>query len=508
MRVGYYVNLIFIVICALGSLTAYGYYKNNKDQDLRNQQEKFTALTKQNTQDLSRQIKIKEDLLRTISDFFQASESVSEKEFTLFTFSMIQQHGLVDICLIKPSDEYYFSVKNIDTEINHCEKFDLLEKNKVLLETRPLLMLADYIELKAEAGYFAAIIVPIDFLISSEQNYLSQYEQYLMLFQRTDAHTYLYNLNTDILSVNEIPLFSSAEHQIQTTLNTYGDVEFIYLSALPEGNINQESENNRFLISILIVISSLLIAFIIRTLLVQKDTIQKIVNHRTEELSQFAYRTSHDLKSPLTTIKRLAEYAEKDIKQENQTEAINNIQKVRYQANKLEQLVKDILDLARADLTQTNPIEEIDFHQLIDEIRDKYASLIEQYDVEILLTANKSIRAYCESTRLKQILENIISNAVKYSDPAKNLRLVEIEVITRPDFITIKVSDNGLGIHDKNIHDIYDHFTRYHPEAAMGTGMGLTITKRHIDKMGGVISVSSDDNKTQFTIKLPNWSPK
>tara|TARA_R110002072_G_scaffold50843_1_gene136482 strand:- start:8594 stop:10783 length:2190 start_codon:yes stop_codon:yes gene_type:complete len=256
-----------------------------------------------------------------------------------------------------------------------------------------------------------------------------------------------------------------------------------------------------------ILVSGVLAAFICAFIcwllqqFIKKNNELKISN---DALQQFSYRTSHDLKSPLTTIKGLAKFIKMDIESGNLEEALDNTNKIANQAIKLENLVTNILELAKAELLESNNVEVIDLAVLIEEILEQHAQIIKETSVKVSYDIDSSFLFASEKTRVNQILENIIVNGIKYSDPTKTDKFVKIKASSVDGRYSISVEDNGLGILEKDVDKIFTIFTRLHPKAVDGSGMGLYIVKRHVDKLKGEIKVSTTNNKTSFEIKLPN----
>ncbi len=108
-----------------------------------------------------------------------------------------------------------------------------------------------------------------------------------------------------------------------------------------------------------------------------------------------------------------------------------------------------------------------------------------------------------ESVRIKQIIYNLVSNGVKYSNSNRAKPFVSISVSGDENEVLIEVKDNGLGI-EKQFHDqVFKEFTRFIPKVAEGSGVGMAIVKRHVDALGGTIDFSSSDEGTHFWVKLP-----
>jgi len=221
-----------------------------------------------------------------------------------------------------------------------------------------------------------------------------------------------------------------------------------------------------------------------------------------EELSQFSYRTSHDLKAPLITVRGLAEVISEDIKDQEYNEAEKNAHLIIRHVLKLEKLIVDILELAKADLEITD-VEDVNIGDVILDIQEKLRSIYIDYDVRIKTELDESIRFLVSKIRLTQVLENLISNGIKYCDDSKPDRFVKISTIRDGTKKLCIVEDNGIGIPDEFTDRVFSMFQRFHPTIAYGSGLGMYIIKKHIDKMDGTISFTSSENGTRFLIEFP-----
>ena len=239
------------------------------------------------------------------------------------------------------------------------------------------------------------------------------------------------------------------------------------------------------------------------------DSLEEQVRSRTaslvqanEELAQFSYRASHDLKAPLSSSKGLAQIIIQDIDAGDLAEAKHNASKITEQMEKLEILVVDILDLARADLLQTD-ITAVPVAEVISEIERRYAEQIERKNIDFIFEDSGETVLNTSRMRLVQMLENLISNSIKYCSPTEANRLTLVRTAQTNDSIKLTVEDNGIGIPLDQHEKVFDLFKRFHPTVANGSGLGLFIVKKHADKLGGKIEFTRLKQGTRFTITLP-----
>jgi signal transduction histidine kinase len=234
----------------------------------------------------------------------------------------------------------------------------------------------------------------------------------------------------------------------------------------------------------------------------ERRAIQKTLMNRNEELQQFAYRTSHDLKAPLRSIAGLARFILEDNQAGNTEEVGTNIQKILSLSEKLLAFVMDILNLTRADygVAETRPWE---IKEAIASVQEKLGPLAEQDGVEFRFLLEHEQIPVGDPIRYSQILENLVSNAIKYRDEGKHPCFVEIRSKTEGGQFILQVRDNGLGIPSERRPEVFQMFKRFHKNSVDGSGLGLYLVKKLVDASGGGIDLDSGPEGTCFTVRLP-----
>lgn len=234
--------------------------------------------------------------------------------------------------------------------------------------------------------------------------------------------------------------------------------------------------------------------------------LESLVEQRTlsltranDELAQFAYRSSHDLKAPLTSTKRLAQFIVQDIENNQLDIAIGDAKKIIGQMTQLEELVIGILSLTEAEFIDEEQ-QEVDFDLLLTELRTTVSELLLLNNCTLEEKVLMSSCMLTEKIRLLQILENLVANAIKYCDPKKARCFVRVEIIEQLDTYVMTVEDNGLGIPSSRKGEVFQMFKRFHPKVSAGSGLGLAIVKKHIDFMHATISMSTSPAGTIFTM--------
>ncbi len=231
------------------------------------------------------------------------------------------------------------------------------------------------------------------------------------------------------------------------------------------------------------------------------EKLNRDLSASNNELSQFSYRTSHDLKAPLITVRGLAQVIEEDIESGAYEEARQNAGKIVRHVGKLERLISDILNLAKAELVVSSD-ERLDLEEIITGIRERMEATYIDNDVKIEVEIDDAVEFHLSKVRVSQILENLVSNAVKYCDPEKPDRYVRISTRRTGSKKLCIVEDNGVGIPEDFKGRVFGMFQRFHPHISYGSGLGLYIIKKHIDKMGGQISFESSENGTTFSLEF------
>jgi signal transduction histidine kinase len=217
--------------------------------------------------------------------------------------------------------------------------------------------------------------------------------------------------------------------------------------------------------------------------LIEKNTeLQKI----NGELDQFVYSVSHDLRSPLLSIKGLLSLL--DISLENEVLVKQYLGLIGTSVNRLDETIIEILDYSKNSRTDL-VLDELDLYDLISEIyQDLFHVSETQIDFKIDFIGAHTV--FLDKFRISTVLKNFISNAIKYRNRNLTNPLVHVSVINSDKGIEIKIVDNGEGISEDNQKKVFDMFFRA-SSSSFGTGIGLYICQEITAKMGGEIKLSS-----------------
>ena len=226
---------------------------------------------------------------------------------------------------------------------------------------------------------------------------------------------------------------------------------------------------------------------------------------KNAELERFTYTVSHDLRSPLVTIKGFLGYMEKSASQGNMESFRRDMHRVSAAADRMDNLLKDVLELSRIGRL-TNTYQEIPFEELTQEALEIVHGRIQQHGISVQIQPGLPA-VYGDKPRLMEVMQNLLDNAAKYigdqETPIIKIGMNGYDESENPVFF---VSDNGLGIDPKFHNRIFGMFDKLDP-ASEGTGIGLALVKRIIEVHGGRIWVESEAGQgSTFYFTLPRAS--
>lgn len=225
------------------------------------------------------------------------------------------------------------------------------------------------------------------------------------------------------------------------------------------------------------------------------------IKGKTEELEEFAYRTSHDLRSPLKSISGMADCIAEAINEQDNSTALKNAVNIGNLSKKLITLIEDILTLTKVD-TANEPTGEFDFATFETVVREKFKAEIAESKIKIDFNLMHQKSLVVQPTRLTQILDNLIGNAVKYTDKSKTESYLKIRTFNDTHKFFIQIEDNGLGIPAERQPEVFGMFKRFHSSIIPGSGLGLYLVKKQIGKLAAQINFDSSSAGTTFYLEF------
>jgi signal transduction histidine kinase len=237
----------------------------------------------------------------------------------------------------------------------------------------------------------------------------------------------------------------------------------------------------------------------------RRDLIERL-EAMNAEIERFTYTAFHDLRAPLVTIKGFLGALKNNLEANQPDQLQKDLQRIEAAADKMDDILSDLLKLARVGRV-IQPPEEVDMVQLAQETLQSLDADLRAAGITVILSPDLPT-VFGERTRLQEVLENLIENAVKFSSGQAN-PLIEIGTRLQEGEQIIFVKDNGQGIDPRYHNRIFNLFEKLDPAKA-GTGIGLTITKRIIEVHGGRIWVESagPGRGSTFAFTLPDRRPR
>ncbi|MDO6471647.1 PAS domain S-box protein [Maribacter sp. 1_MG-2023] len=222
------------------------------------------------------------------------------------------------------------------------------------------------------------------------------------------------------------------------------------------------------------------------------------------ELDSFVYSASHELRAPLTSVLGLIQL----IQIENiDPKLFQHLNMMKKSIERLDDFIKDIIEYSRNKHLAIK-LDSINFSTLIEHSLESLWYLENTHKINIQVSVNDKIEFVSDSKRISIILNNFISNAIKYHDVSNNDAVIWIQVKTNKKEAVLIIKDNGVGIENDQLEKIFEMFYRVSSKV-MGSGIGLFIVKEVLSKLNGTIDVKSKIGEgSTFTLKIPNESGK
>lgn len=334
-------------------------------------------------------------------------------------------------------------------------------------------------------------------------------------------HTFLH-LGEKIMSLNASRIIQKAhrEHLILLIISDITEIRTLL--------IEKESREKEFLLKEM------------RERKAEKIRLEKAVQERTRELKKanellalknfslekmnteleaFSYVASHDLQEPLRKIQTFASIINAKETQNLSANGIKYFQLMQTAAGRMQQLIRDLLVFSKISADERK-FEAVDMGLIIDEIKQEFEeSIAEKHAV---IEVNEICKVRSIHFQFRQLMHNLISNALKFSNPdvpphivitSKNHKAGKLNKINlQPDkeYCHINITDNGIGFKKQFSKKIFEVFQRLHErEKYSGTGIGLAIVKKIVDNHNGIIMATSEVNKgTSFDIYIPSMQIK
>ncbi len=222
--------------------------------------------------------------------------------------------------------------------------------------------------------------------------------------------------------------------------------------------------------------------------LTQRKKLEMELKKINEDLQNFTFTVSHDLKEPLRNISSLATYLKRDYEDKLDEMGVEFLGMLVTSVGTMSQLVDDLLTLSRVGRKNLD-FSFVDLNTLIDDVRTDIEKLVTERNADIVY---KDLpKAMVQKTWMKQVFQNLITNAIKFNKTERPT--IEITCEDHDFYLEFRVKDNGIGIPPEYHDRIFKLFEQLHPrEEYGGTGAGLAIVKKIINEHKGDIWIESE----------------
>ena len=247
-----------------------------------------------------------------------------------------------------------------------------------------------------------------------------------------------------------------------------------------------------------------------------KENLEDKVNERTndlmrlnerliaqnQQLEQYAYITSHNLRSPIAQIKGLIQVLPKENKFDDLTN--ETLHRIHMSVENLEKVFADLSDILKVEKSMQQPWQNVDLFTKISNVLDALKTSINEKGITVVMPAQQNVTIKALKPYIYSVIHNIIENAVKYADMNKERRLIKIVCSESPKHHVVSITDNGIGIDMEiasgKIFSMYQRFNNTHP----GQGFGLFLVKSQMNAMQGKVELESILGQgTTFNLYFP-----
>jgi PAS domain S-box-containing protein len=221
-----------------------------------------------------------------------------------------------------------------------------------------------------------------------------------------------------------------------------------------------------------------------------------------EQMEAFSYTVAHDLRAPLRAMQGFAHALMDDYRSKLGGEAVDYLSRIMRSAERMDALIQDLLEYSRLSGTELS-FRPVPVAELVQSVLERHSEEIRQASAEVEVNLeNVAVKAH--PATLENAVANLVSNALKFSRPGVPAK-IRIYVIDRGTWVQICVQDNGIGIAPEHHGRIFRVFERLHGQQSIpGTGIGLAIVKKGVERMGGRVGVESEPGEGSiFWIELP-----
>lgn len=241
-----------------------------------------------------------------------------------------------------------------------------------------------------------------------------------------------------------------------------------------------------------------------RARLITEDA-RRVAEEANFAKSRFLANMSHELRTPLNAVIGYAELVAEDAVDAGVPQLVPDLERVRGAGEHLLRLINDLLDIAKIEAGRTDlQVEPVSIPDLVRDVKDTIRPLaVNRANQFVVRVSPRVDRLRTDATRLRQLLENLLSNACKFTESGT----VELVVERARDMVRFVIRDTGIGMTTEQLETVFEPFRQADPSTTRrygGTGLGLALVRSYVEILGGVLEVTSEPSVgTTFVVRLP-----
>jgi signal transduction histidine kinase len=333
----------------------------------------------------------------------------------------------------------------------------------------------------------------------------------MVIYFVASSETHLTNVNLYFVTggIAALVLYDYQEKQksfafISLSISLYVLARFSSFSLLPEREFTSQEVSLISLINLIVFgyVTAYLVILLLKGNYLKKEDLKRQNSELVKinkELDRFIYSSSHDLRAPLSSLLGLIQLTELE---HDESLKKDYLKMMRGRISAMDLFIKEIIDYAK-NARQEAEYELILLNDEIEKIIHDLKYMEGANTVTIKRTGLENLQINGDLMRVRIVLSNLISNAIKYRDPSKQNCELYISAEINADKVSIEFRDNGIGISPSHHEKIFAMFYRAH-EISTGSGLGLYLVRETLNNLKGSIRIVSEVGKgSSFTITLP-----